>query len=452
LRSTLIVALIVVAGSVEAFAEPGVPSASATGTQATAGDMRTYKLATGDRITVTVFGQPELSGEFLIDGLGNIHLPLIGTVPVGQVTVEACQERLTEQLARGFLNNPRVSVHVSEFRPVHILGDVRTPGAYPFRFGLSALSAIALAGGVGLSDVRPSTAMAELLAGEERVKVLEATRQTLLVRTARMDAELTGRMTFDAGHAARGRDAAVQPITNSAGGEIATLLQEEQEQLAAGLRAHEQTIGLLKRQKPKLQKEIEATKEQIASETNQLRLSQARLAVYTDLSKRGLGKALTELELRREIAQEETRILRLKAELARLDAKMDDLDVRVQETENARRLRMTTELRDTKLRLREIEASLPVARETLELRRRQVGLVAESDVLLRSYRIILIRGQSGALTAIDGSMPLEPGDILEVRRMRPDPGRGTMTEACGQGSSDSCTDGRAVSLPWLRSN
>src|SRR5262245_50779229 len=196
LRSTLMVALIV-AGYVEAFAEPVVPSASATDAKATAGDMRTYKLAPGDRITVTVFGQREFSGDFLIDGLGNIHLPLMGTVPVGQVTIEACEERLAERLAQGFLNNPRVSVRVSEFRPVHVLGDVRTPGAYPFRFGLSALSAIALAGGVGVSDVRPGTAMAELLAGEERVKVLEATRQSLLVREASMDAERNGGATFE---------------------------------------------------------------------------------------------------------------------------------------------------------------------------------------------------------------------------------------------------------------
>src|SRR5262245_56784985 len=113
LRSTLIVALTVVAGSV-AFVGPVVPSASATDAKATAGDMRTYKLAPGDRITVTVFGQPELSGDFLVDGLGNIHLPLMGTVAVGQIAVGACEERLTGRLAQGILNNPRVSVRVSE--------------------------------------------------------------------------------------------------------------------------------------------------------------------------------------------------------------------------------------------------------------------------------------------------------------------------------------------------
>jgi superfamily II RNA helicase len=155
-----------------------------------------------------------------------------------------------------------------------------------------------------------------------------------------------------------------------------------------------------------------------------------------------------ELELRREVAQGQTRISRLNAELARLEANMGDLDIRVQEAENAHRLRMTAELREAKLRLREIEASLPAAREALELRRKQAGLVADSDALMRSYRIILIRGQGRAPTAVDGSMALEPGDILEVRRMRTDPERGRTIDACAQGSSPPCTDARAAALPW----
>src|SRR5215510_10911352 len=94
-----------------------VASAASAGDAGLAtGDMGSYKLAPGDRITVTVFNQPDLSGDFLIDGVGNIHPPLIGAVEVGQITIDACQRRLTERLADGLLNNPRVSVRVSEFR------------------------------------------------------------------------------------------------------------------------------------------------------------------------------------------------------------------------------------------------------------------------------------------------------------------------------------------------
>ena len=426
-------------------------SAGATDAKSSMSDIRTYKLAPGDRITVTVFGQPDLSGDFLIDGAGNIQMPLIGAVAVGQNTMDACQQRLAERLGDGLLNNPRVSVRVSEFRPIHVLGDVRVPGSYPFRFGLSALGAIALAGGVGLSDVRQSVVMAELLAGEERVKVLDAMRLGLTVRLARVEAERLGKKTFEVretGAAWRGGVAGLQPIGDGVGGmdEIDTVMQEEHDQLATEVRGHEETITLLKRQKPKVQMEIAATKEQIASETQQLQLSQARLKEYSQLAKRGLVRAMTEIEAQRQVAQDEAKISRLKAELARLDLGLGDLDIRIQEAENSRRLRMANELRDARTRLREIEASLPPARELLEVRRQQAGLVAATGPLGQSYRILLTRGQGRSPMVIDERVTLEPGDILEVRRLRQD-GRGSTTTAnCDQGGSPACADGRAASL------
>ena len=44
------------------------------------GDSSAYKLAPGDRITVTVLGQPDISGDILIDGAGNIVMPFIGSI------------------------------------------------------------------------------------------------------------------------------------------------------------------------------------------------------------------------------------------------------------------------------------------------------------------------------------------------------------------------------------
>jgi polysaccharide export outer membrane protein len=424
-------------------------SAGATDTKSSIADLRAYKLAPGDRITVTVFGQPELSGDFLIDGAGNIQMPLIGAVAVGQNTIDACQRRLAERLADGLLNNPRVSVRVSEYRPVHVLGDVRLPGSYPFRFGLSALGAIALAGGVGLSDVRQSVVMAELLGGEERVKVLDAMRLSLTVRLARIEAERLGNNTFEnRGNAGgRGDVAGLQPIRDGLRTtEIDAVMQEEHEQLATDVKGHEETIALLKRQKPKVQMEMAATKEQIASEMHQLQLSQARLKEYSQLAKRGLVRAITEIEAQRQVAQDEGKISRLKGELARLDIALGDLDIRIQEAENGRRLRMTNELRDARTRLREIEASLPPARELLELRRQQAGLVAATGPLGHSYRILLTRGAGGSPMVIDDGASLEPGDILEVRRLRQDGGGSTTTATCGQGGGPSCANRRAASI------
>jgi protein involved in polysaccharide export with SLBB domain len=105
LMKLLVLALI--AASACTISRSIVSAASATDAGTPIGDMRSYRLASGDRVTVTVFGQPDLSGDFLIDGAGNIHLPLIGAVLVSQTTIDVCQQRLTERLADGLLNNPR---------------------------------------------------------------------------------------------------------------------------------------------------------------------------------------------------------------------------------------------------------------------------------------------------------------------------------------------------------
>jgi protein involved in polysaccharide export with SLBB domain len=108
-----------------------------------------YRLGTGDRIAVTVFGQQDMSGEFDVDDTGSIALPLAGAVPVKNKTPRDVEKQLEAQLGGrgGMLNNPKVNVAVVRYRPVYILGEVQRPGAYPYQSGLTVMTAVALAGG-----------------------------------------------------------------------------------------------------------------------------------------------------------------------------------------------------------------------------------------------------------------------------------------------------------------
>lgn len=121
---------------------------------------RAYRLAPGDRVTVTVFGQPDLSGDVLIDDAGTISIPLAAPIEVKDLTVSECQKRIGERLlADGILRTPSVGVRIAELRPLYVMGDVRLPGAYPFRYGSTTQSAVALAGGFGPGEVLRHTAI-----------------------------------------------------------------------------------------------------------------------------------------------------------------------------------------------------------------------------------------------------------------------------------------------------
>jgi polysaccharide biosynthesis/export protein len=378
---------------------------------AAAGDMRDYRLAPGDRITITVFGQPELSGDFLVDGIGNIQMPIVGAIAVGRSTMDACRRLIESRLADGVLRKPGVSVRVAELRPIFILGDVRAVGSYPFRFGLTPLSALALAGGIGSGERRSSATDAEIAAAEERVTILTATRQALQVRRARLQAEQVGSRSFELPSALkRARDSRLE-----------TMVRQEHEQLASAIEAHESQIHLLRQQQPRIEAEVTALKARLQAETRQLELTSERLKEYSKLSGQGLARASTTLDLQRQQALDEANVHRLRAELSRLDVTAGDLEIRIQDAQIARRQRIMNGLADNNDRLREVELSLAAAQELVTLRRSYADGLGDQHELELTHQIRVIRDIGGHQQALDPTTArfLEPGDVVEIRRLRP---------------------------------
>lgn len=107
-----------------------------------------YKLGSGDKIKLVVYGEDDLGGEYLVDGAGQVQLPLLGQVPAAGLTIHQFVASVASLfVSEGYLKHPRVSVEVENYRPFYIIGEVKTPGQYPYITGMNALNAIALAGG-----------------------------------------------------------------------------------------------------------------------------------------------------------------------------------------------------------------------------------------------------------------------------------------------------------------
>lgn len=119
-------------------------SSSAQGIGASSGQ---YRISTGDKLKVTVFGETELSGQFEVDPLGNVPMPLIGDVRARGNTIHGFGRAVEAKLRQGFLNHPKVSVEVLSYRPFFIHGEVRSGGKFEFKNGLRLRDAIAMAGG-----------------------------------------------------------------------------------------------------------------------------------------------------------------------------------------------------------------------------------------------------------------------------------------------------------------
>ncbi|MAN47436.1 MAG: polysaccharide export protein [Alphaproteobacteria bacterium] len=106
-----------------------------------------YTLGTGDQLRINVYGHQDLSGEFEVDGTGAVSLPLVGQVDALGLTTPQLESKIVEKLDGDYILNPRVSVEVTNYRPYYVLGEVGSPGEYPYSSGLTVLNAVAAAGG-----------------------------------------------------------------------------------------------------------------------------------------------------------------------------------------------------------------------------------------------------------------------------------------------------------------
>src|ERR1700748_3819240 len=69
-----------------------------------------YQIAPGDRIGVTVIGQPDLSGEATVDQGGNLRLPIVGDIRAVNLSPSEHEKSIATSLDQGYVRNPVVSV------------------------------------------------------------------------------------------------------------------------------------------------------------------------------------------------------------------------------------------------------------------------------------------------------------------------------------------------------
>lgn len=107
-----------------------------------------YTLAPGDSISISVYGEEDLSIEELqIDIREVIEYPYLGKVSTKGKTLNQLQEEITQGLKGRVLIHPKVSVNIFEYRNFYVNGVVNKPGGYEYEPGLTVEKAVSLAGG-----------------------------------------------------------------------------------------------------------------------------------------------------------------------------------------------------------------------------------------------------------------------------------------------------------------
>jgi protein involved in polysaccharide export with SLBB domain len=111
-------------------------------------ELSSYKLNSGDMISVRVLGEDDLKREKVrLSDAGTISFPVLGEIRVRGMTAGALEEYITKGLKGRYLLNPQVTVTIDEYRNFYVNGMVERPGGYPYAPGLTVRKAITLAGG-----------------------------------------------------------------------------------------------------------------------------------------------------------------------------------------------------------------------------------------------------------------------------------------------------------------
>ncbi|RJP61326.1 MAG: hypothetical protein C4541_02160 [Candidatus Auribacter fodinae] len=106
-----------------------------------------YHLKAKDTITIKFYRHDDLNQDELeISPNGNIYLPLIGEVTAAGYTVSELEQKLMEIYSQEYLKNPYITVSVLS-RRYYVLGEIKSPGAYPMIGNVTVLTAITQAGG-----------------------------------------------------------------------------------------------------------------------------------------------------------------------------------------------------------------------------------------------------------------------------------------------------------------
>ncbi|WP_421580336.1 polysaccharide biosynthesis/export family protein [Shinella sp. M31] len=348
-----------------------------------------------------------VSGDYAIGADGALSLPFIGQLPAdGRTSAELAEDIGKKmQILFGLKDLPSASVEIAEYRPVYLSGEVQTPGAYPFAPGLTVLKAVSLSGGLKRGDPGQRFAR-DFLRSEGEAAVQVAERNRLLIRRARITAEMSG---------------AKEIVTSKELGnsdEARAILESEKALMASREKRLRLQLTALADLKSLLTNEIDALGKKSETQTRQLELVQGDLSKVDSLAEKGLAISSRRLALEQRTADLQAALLDI--DTASLKAKQDINKATQDETnlQNDWDATLAQELQNTEQELDTLTLKLGTSRDLMSEALMQSADAASLKGGMRAenigYSILrTVKGKAEQIRATE-TTPVLPGDVVKV--------------------------------------
>ncbi|MGL3606589.1 polysaccharide biosynthesis/export family protein [Rhizobium sp. G187] len=352
-----------------------------------------------------------LEGVYTINEAGEIAVPVIGTVPASGKTTQELAETLAVTLAEraGLPTPPSVAIEVEEHAPIFVVGSVQSPGRYPFQAGMTTMKAVSVAGGFLRSRGDNAYLLRDQIQAAGAYRTAVVGQRELLLRRARLTAEIEGRDDFDI-------PAELVGTANieAAKADELNLLQLRRVQLSSRIAAADDLVTLYGQ-------EIQSLDAKIKSQKQQIDRARKELETATSLVTKGAITNSRQLAIDRDLATLQSNLLDLEIALTRARQAVSESDREKANLVYQRNAENQQELNTIDAALSRASIEMQVA----QLLGQQAGyneqlaqLEAAADETRseqRTYRIIR-RNADGSTTVIPGDEAtlLVPHDLVEI--------------------------------------
>ena len=348
-----------------------------------------------------------ISGDYTVGPSGSVSVPFIGDMPaIGKTTDEIADAiGIGLQKQFGLRDRPSASVELSQFRPIYLAGEVQNPGQYPFVPNLTVLKAVSLGGGLHRADAGQRFARDFINAKGDAV-VLMAERGRLLMRKARLLAELAGKDQIDV-------PPELQKLPQSA-----DLLASEDALMKSRSQRLKTQLQALADLKVLLQSEVEALAKKTDTLSRQLDLAKADRDKVESLAEKGLELASRKISAEQRTSDVETNLL--DTDTASLNAKQSiskadqDQNTLREDWQNS----LAQDLQDTDTQLETLQLKLSTSQALMQEAVAQSADASNIDASGQGVNIVytIVRddnGQSKNIPAEENTQVL-PGDLIKV--------------------------------------
>jgi polysaccharide biosynthesis/export protein len=375
-----------------------------------------YLLRAGDVLELTAVGLPDLRQKIVIGPDGLAFFPLLGPVQVADSTLKQVRSQIQAMLPQKVyrrrspdgrddsivLSPDEINVIIAEYRPVYLNGDVGKPGEQPYRPGMTVHQAIAMAGGYEIMRFRMNNPFLEAADFRHELTAVQIdyARQTAYVQ--RLQAEIDGKASAELNSAAGAREAPLVSIIRRAEADQLRLRQGDTQKETAYLGAAIQSV----------KERIDKLTEQQSKERDGTAADLDEFGRVRDLMQRGMVPTNRVSDARRMALLSSTSLLQTGAMRGQAIRERQDLERRLQQLPDTKRMEQVRELETAQVELAKLESRIRAVQQKLAY----TGILRSQLAAGDSPKLTIFRDNAGGRERIDAaeSSLLEPGDLVEV--------------------------------------